>query len=93
TAFELVVGDERRDVSVELAGQFNVYNCLAAAAVAVSQGLSADEIVGGLTTFPGVPGRMEQIDEGQPFRVVVDIASTEEALRRVLEVLRSVTEG
>ena len=46
-----------------------------------------------LETFPGVPGRMEIIDEGQPFRVVVDIASTEQAMRNVLRMLRPITPG
>jgi UDP-N-acetylmuramyl tripeptide synthase len=81
------------EVSVQLAGRYNVYNCLAAAAVGLSQGLSLGEIVRGLETFPGVPGRLELVDAGQPFQVVVDIASTPGALRRVLEVLRPVTEG
>jgi UDP-N-acetylmuramoyl-L-alanyl-D-glutamate--2,6-diaminopimelate ligase len=93
TKFRLLVGDEVANVSVNLAGEFNVYNCLATAAVGLSQGLSVAEIVSGLNTFPGVPGRMENIDAGQPFRVIVDIASTPEALHRVLEVLRTVTEG
>ncbi len=93
TEFRLMLGEKSEDVSVQLAGQFNVYNCLAAAAVGLSQGLSIAEIVSGLETFDGVPGRMEEIDAGQPFRVVVDIASTPEALHRVLEVLRGVTEG
>ena len=93
TRFRLVMAGASNDVSVALAGVFNVYNCLAAAAVGQSQGLSTDEIAEGLCSFPGVPGRMEAIDAGQPFRVVVDIASTSDALRRVLETLRPVTEG
>lgn len=91
--FKLIAGKDSRDVSTALAGRYNVMNCLAAAAVALSQGLSPDEIVAGIESFPGVAGRMQQIDAGQPFRVVVDIASTPEALRRVLDVLRPVTEG
>ena len=93
TRFRLVTKDAAQDVSVGLAGEFNVLNCLAAAAVGQSQGLALQEIGAGLATFPGVPGRMEGIDIGQAFRVVVDIASTPEALRRVLLVLRPVTEG
>ncbi|OGO51059.1 MAG: hypothetical protein A2148_10805 [Chloroflexi bacterium RBG_16_68_14] len=91
--FRLATPAGSGDVSVRLAGRYNVSNCLAAAAVGLSQGLSLDEIVRGLETFPGVPARLEPIEAGQPFRVVVDIASTPEALRRVLEVLRPATEG
>jgi UDP-N-acetylmuramoyl-L-alanyl-D-glutamate--2,6-diaminopimelate ligase len=91
--FRLVVRQGTADVSIALAGRYNVYNCLAATAVALSQGVAIDDIARGLETFAGVPGHLELIDEGQPFRVVVDIASTPEALRRVLETLRPATEG
>ena len=91
--FRLVTKDASQDVSVALAGEFNVLNCLAAAAVGQSQGFALQEIAAGLASFRGVPGRMEEIDSGQGFRVVVDIASTPEALRRVLLVLRPITGG
>ena len=83
----------RYPVRSSLAGRYNVYNCLAAAAVCLSQGVSMEQVVRGIETFPGVPGRLERIEAGQPYRVVVDIASTPEALRQVLAVLRSVTSG
>jgi UDP-N-acetylmuramoyl-L-alanyl-D-glutamate--2,6-diaminopimelate ligase len=91
--FRLVTEQGMVSATVGLAGRYNIYNCLAAAAVALSQGVALDDIARALETFPGVPGHLELIDEGQPFRVVVDIASTPEALRRVLETLRPVTEG
>ncbi len=91
--FRLVTPAGSSDTSVQLPGRYNVSNCLAATAVGLSQGLSLDQIDSGLRTFAGVPGRIEVIEEGQPFRVVVDIASTPGALRRVLEVLRPVTGG
>jgi UDP-N-acetylmuramoyl-L-alanyl-D-glutamate--2,6-diaminopimelate ligase len=88
TSFELVGAFGAVPVKTRLAGRYNVYNCLAAAAVALSQGLSAEEVKRGLEGVSGVPGRMEVIDAGQPFSVVVDIASTPQALANVLEVLR-----
>jgi UDP-N-acetylmuramoyl-L-alanyl-D-glutamate--2,6-diaminopimelate ligase len=91
--FELVTPEGCAPVRVALAGRHNVENCLAATAVACSQGLTLDETVAGLESFPGVPGRMEHTDCGQPFRVVVDIASTPEALRNVLEVLERSADG
>lgn len=93
TRFRLVTLEGTADVSIRLAGRYNVYNCLAAAAVAISQGVAIDDIARGIETFAGVPGHLELVDEGQAFRVVVDIASTPGALRRVLETLRPVTEG
>lgn len=88
---EGVVGSLR--VKGRLLGRHNVYNYLAAAGVAYSQGLSAEEIRIGLERFTGVPGRMERIEEGQEFEVLVDIASTPKALQEVLDVLRPVTVG
>jgi UDP-N-acetylmuramoyl-L-alanyl-D-glutamate--2,6-diaminopimelate ligase len=87
-SFELAGPFGAVPVKTRLAGRFNVYNCLAAAAVGLSQGLSAEEVGRGLESVSGVPGRMEIIDAGQPFSVVVDIASTPQALANVLGVLR-----
>jgi UDP-N-acetylmuramoyl-L-alanyl-D-glutamate--2,6-diaminopimelate ligase len=78
---------------VGLMGAYNAANCVAAIAAAVSQGVEFAAAAESLVLFPGVPGRMELIDEGQPFRVVVDIASTEQAMRNVLRMLRPVTSG
>ncbi|MGE0058519.1 MAG: Mur ligase family protein, partial [Dehalococcoidia bacterium] len=78
---------------VPLIGRFNVYNSLIAVAVARSQGVRVDEAVASLVHFPGIPGRLERIDEGQPFSVYVDIASTPAALENVLHALRPGTMG
>lgn len=91
--FEARYGGERIAARTVLLGEYNAANCLAAVAVAVSQGVAFADAVTALKSFRGVPGRMQMIDEGQPFRVVVDIASTEQAMRNVLSVLRAATPG
>jgi UDP-N-acetylmuramoyl-L-alanyl-D-glutamate--2,6-diaminopimelate ligase len=91
--FRLRTRNDAIDVRTPLVGRFNAYNCLAAGAVALSQGVALEDIARALETFPGIPARMERIDEGQAFAVVVDIASTPEAMRRVLEALRASTRG
>ncbi|MEX0749923.1 MAG: UDP-N-acetylmuramoyl-L-alanyl-D-glutamate--2,6-diaminopimelate ligase [Dehalococcoidia bacterium] len=78
---------------MRLLGEYNVANGLAAVAAAVSQNVAFTDAVYALQSFVGVPGRMELIDEGQPFRVVVDIASTEQAMRNVLRMLAELTSG
>jgi UDP-N-acetylmuramoyl-L-alanyl-D-glutamate--2,6-diaminopimelate ligase len=93
TRFRLVASGSAIDVAVPLAGLYNVHNCLAAAATALSQGVPLDEIAHALESFPGIPGRLQRVDAGQPFEVVIDIASTPEALRRVLDTLRPLTQG
>jgi UDP-N-acetylmuramoyl-L-alanyl-D-glutamate--2,6-diaminopimelate ligase len=86
-------GDQTLQAAVPLLGRFNVYNALAALAVAESQGVSLAGAVQALASFPGVPGRLERIDRGQPFAVFVDIASTPAALENVLQALRPATPG
>ena len=60
--------------TVPLPGRFNVYNVLAAILVLKELGLEYEQIAGGLKRIPGIPGRMEVIDEGQNFRVFLDFA-------------------
>ncbi|MCJ7668465.1 MAG: UDP-N-acetylmuramoyl-L-alanyl-D-glutamate--2,6-diaminopimelate ligase, partial [Anaerolineae bacterium] len=76
-----------------LVGEFNVYNLLAAIAVATSQEVSPGAIQEGVSRMPGVPGRMEKIDLGQPFPVIIDFAHTPNALRHALEIARFITRG
>lgn len=71
-----------------LVGQINVYNILLACAVALTYGLSEEEIKKGLANLQRVPGRFERVEEGQPFTVVVDYAHTDDALRNVITVAR-----
>lgn len=91
--FAVRSGGEAVVARTPLVGEYNVANCLAAVAVAISQGVALRHAAAALASFGGVPGRMQIIDEGQPFRVVVDIASTEQAMANVLRVLRPVTPG
>ncbi|HUE76026.1 MAG TPA: cyanophycin synthetase, partial [Chloroflexota bacterium] len=51
----------------------------------------SEAISAGLASFPGVIGRLDVIDHGQPFGVIVDFAHTPNALTRVLELARSLT--
>lgn len=71
------------DFNLKLFGGFNVYNCLAAISVARSQGLGLDVCKPALENVPGIPGRMEAIDEGQDFRVIVDYAYEPAGLEQV----------
>jgi UDP-N-acetylmuramoyl-L-alanyl-D-glutamate--2,6-diaminopimelate ligase len=91
--FRLATPAGEEEVNLALPGDFNVYNALAAVAVALSQGVALGDIARGIAAFPGVPGRLERIDEGQQFTVVVDFAHAPEALRRVLEFLRGSASG
>ncbi|MBI2246354.1 MAG: UDP-N-acetylmuramoyl-L-alanyl-D-glutamate--2,6-diaminopimelate ligase [Armatimonadetes bacterium] len=76
-----------------LHGRFNVYNTLAAIAVAQWAGVTLDELAPALQSFSGVPGRFEAVDEGQPFGVVVDYAHTPDGLANVLQTAKDFVRG
>lgn len=93
TRFRAILPDAECMVETQLVGGFNVSNCLAAIATAYSQGVPPAVIAQGLATVKGVAGRMERIDEGQPFSVIVDYAHTPDSLEKVLMILRPLTSG
>jgi len=81
------------DVDLRLAGRFNVANALAALAAGCATGASLSGAVAGLAALDRVSGRMERVDLGQPFSVVIDYAHTADALHTVLTELRAATTG
>jgi len=80
-------------VRLKLSGRWNAANALAAAAAGVAVGLTLDQIRDGLERFSGVSGRMERVDLGQPFAVIIDYAHTPQSLEKVLRELRPITKG
>ena len=93
TTFTLVWPEGRARVRSPLLGRYNVANVLAAVAVAYGLGRNPHAFLARLAAFPGVPGRMERIEEGQAFNVLVDYAHTDDALRNALGMLRGITPG
>lgn len=76
-----------------LIGEFNVYNMLAAAAAAHAANIGSEAIQEGLCSLSALSGRMEQIDEGQPFSVLVDFAHTPNALSLAIGAARRLSDG
>jgi UDP-N-acetylmuramoyl-L-alanyl-D-glutamate--2,6-diaminopimelate ligase len=76
-----------------LVADYNISNCLAAISVGYLFGVAPERMAAALASFPGVPGRMERIEMGQPFTVVVDYAHTAESLEKILNALRPLTSG
>ncbi len=83
----------RLPVRTPIPGRFNLDNVAAAAACALAAGVPADAIPAGVRALERIPGRMERVDEGQPFAVLVDFAHTEQALKRVLDGVRELVRG
>jgi len=92
--FEVVGDGFHFPVTSSLVGEFNVYNCLAALTAAI-KGLGIDHaaVIDGIASMPGIPGRMERIDLGQPFTAMVDFAHTPNALRVAIETIKKMTNG
>ena len=77
-------------IETKIPGEFNVYNSLAAVLVGEKLGLTTTQIQNGISSLSEVEGRMNLIDEGQPFTVIVDYAHTPDALEKVFESLGDV---
>lgn len=89
--FQLLFEGARVPVKTSLIGTHNVSNCLAAAAVCLTLGLSLAEIAEGIHHLESIPGRMEQVRCGQNFTVLVDYAHTDDALKHAIHSARKVS--
>jgi UDP-N-acetylmuramoyl-L-alanyl-D-glutamate--2,6-diaminopimelate ligase len=79
-------------VSSALVGRFNADNLLGAAAAGLALGIAEAEIAEGIAAVTRVPGRLERVEAGQPYAILVDYAHTEDALKRLLEAVRDLTD-
>jgi UDP-N-acetylmuramoyl-L-alanyl-D-glutamate--2,6-diaminopimelate ligase len=93
SSFEVKTPEESYRITSHLPGSFNVYNGLAAICVGRAVGLSREEIEQGVAALRGVAGRVEPVEAGQDFAVIVDYAHTPDALENVLRALRGSTKG
>ena len=89
--FTLSLRVQPLNIKVKLIGMFSIYNVLAAIAVSLGEGISLEIIKTALEKVNGVPGRFEQVDEGQDFTVVVDYAHTPDGLENILKTGRQLT--
>ncbi|GAC1371897.1 MAG: UDP-N-acetylmuramoyl-L-alanyl-D-glutamate--2,6-diaminopimelate ligase [Candidatus Saccharimonadales bacterium] len=86
-------GREAFETQVNLPGTFNVSNALAAVGVGFALGLDTGRIAHGLESLKSVEGRMNAIDEGQDFSVIVDFAHTPDSFEKMLSSMRSGVKG
>ena len=83
----------RTTISLHLAGIFNVYNALMAAGICICAGVGPESIRQGLEKVYAVPGRIELLDTGTPYRVILDYAHSPDSLENVLKAVRETTKG
>ena len=88
TSFVARTSAEEFLVRTPLLGRFNVQNILAALGACLALRLPREAILGGLASLAGVSGRLERVEAGQDFAVIVDYAHTDDALRNLLETMR-----
>lgn len=93
STFTATVGKDSYDIRINIPGDFNVSNALAAVAVGREVGLTKQQIEKGIAALAGVEGRMTVINEGQKFKVIVDFAGTPDAFERLFHGLRPATKG
>lgn len=93
TFFDLHTPMGLHTVVLNLAGRFNLQNAIAAAAAGLASGIDVDNVVKGLEAMRPVNGRFSAVRAGQPFAVYVDFAHTPEALQRLCETARELSQG
>ena len=84
---------EEVEFSSALIGEPHLYNIMAAATAAYALGMPPERIAAGIACCTAVPGRLEAIDVGQPFAVLVDYAHKPDALEKTLRAIRRFTTG
>lgn len=80
-------------IKTQIPGEFNIYNSLAATAVGISLGLSKEQIEQGIATLDGVEGRMNRVDLGQDYDVIIDFAHTPDAYQKLLPGISKLAKG
>lgn len=93
--FNMTFHKENRKISIQqnLTGLFNVYNSMAAAVMCKQLGISLEDIAQGITAVRSVPGRIEVLDVGMPYTVILDYAHSPDSLSNILKTVRAFTKG
>src|SRR4030067_3206133 len=93
TSLTILFGGDGVKVESKLIGRHNVYNIIAAAATCWKIGYDLEHIAKGIENVKCVPGRMEIVNCGQDFTVLVDYAHTDDALKNVITCLKPLQKG
>lgn len=93
SSYTATVADATYNVECAIPGEFNVYNSLAAVSLGHAFGLSKQQIESGVAALKNVEGRMNTLDAGQQFSVIIDFAHTPDSFERLLSDLRKSTKG
>lgn len=93
SSFHAKISDDEYDITSNLPGEFNVYNCLTAIGICRAAGMNRKQIEKSIASLKSVEGRMNTIDEAQDFGVIVDYACTPDAFEKVFAAIKPVVKG
>lgn len=93
SAYTAHIQNDTYHIATQIPGEFNVSNSLAAVAVGRLLGLSKAQIENGIAALEQVEGRMNRVDEGQKFQVIVDFASTPDGFEKFFASVRPLVKG
>ncbi len=91
--FDLAYGDKSQRISLPIPGGFSVYNAMTAAGICLAAGLSLEKIANGLKCAKGVKGRIEVVETGTDYTVIIDYAHTPDGLLNILNAIRGFAKG
>lgn len=91
--FAIVLKNKKENIKLSLIGEFNIYNSLAAASVGLAEKIDLKTIKKALESTRNIPGRLEKIDEGQDFEVIVDYAHSPDSLKSVYKTVKPYVEN
>jgi UDP-N-acetylmuramyl-tripeptide synthetase len=93
TLFTAITPRGQIAINSYLPGKFNIYNCLAAIGAGLAQGIDLNIIKKAIEKVKNIPGRMEKIETGQDYSVIIDYAHTPDAFEKIYETLENSARG
>ena len=93
STFNLHIPNHQVEINLKLSGEFNIYNSLAATTVALANNINLTFVKRALEKAEGVPGRLESLELGQPYGIIVDYAHSSDSLEKLLQLYRKLTPG
>lgn len=91
--FTVITPDSQIAINLKLPGKFNIYNAIAALSVATDLKIHLNVVKDALESIDNIPGRMETIDMGQSFTVIIDYAHSPDALEKIYSTLAASRRG
>lgn len=91
SSFTLIYQEKEYAITTNLVAMYNIYNLLAAIAGIVESGIPIEDVLSYVNNIKQIDGRMEIIEEGQPFQIIVDFAHTPDGLEKVFEYAKEIT--